>query len=413
LLVATFWLPAETGAAEVQKKPVMVEVTVPPTAEVFIDGAKTKKTGPKRSYISPEVEINKKYYFTIKAVWKEDGKEVVREVKFYVTPGKVNELDLTKEQKEEPKPAGLKLDVPALVTVDAGGKKAIPLKVTRENLKGAVKVAFSGLPPGVKIAAVTIPADKSDGSAEVTADKDATAGAVDVAVSAESGEVKTSTKLKLSVKAAPPLAKLTLEVPATFEVDAGGKKPLTVKVKRENAEGPVKVTFTGLPPGIMTPELTLAPDKSEGTVEIAPAKDTKGGTSTVTVAAAAGSTKAAPVEIKLTVKAAPAPNPKGMFSVMKPAALDITPGAKKPLTVKIKREDVQGPVKVTFSKVPKGIKIAALTIPADKSEGKAEVTVDKDANESSVNVTIQATSGDIKAQTSAKLNIKAAKPKDQ
>lgn len=208
-------------------------------------------------------------------------------------------------------------------------------------------------------------------------------------------------------KEEPKIASLKLEVPGTFAVDAGAKKTLTVKVKRENVKGPVKVTFAGLPAGIKTPELTIAADKSEGSVEIAPAMDAKGGTSTVKVAAAAAGTKAAPAEIKLTVKAAPPP--KESLTIEKLAPLDVTAGDKKPLTIKIKRDNVTGPVQVTFAKLPaKEVKIPALTIPADKSEGQAEVSVEKGAKEGTIDVTIQASSGDVKAQTDLKLNVKAA-----
>ncbi len=307
LLVAVFWSPAALPAEEAQKKPVIVEVTVPPGAEVYIDGEKTKSTGPKRRYESPPVAPPEKGHvlvYTVKAVWKgADGKEVVRQAKVQVTPGKTAFVDLTKEE--------------------------------------------------------------------------------------------------------PKIASLKLEVPGTFAVDAGAKKTLTVKVKRENVKGPVKVTFAGLPAGIKTPELTIAADKSEGSVEIAPAMDAKGGTSTVKVAAAAAGTRAAPAEIKLTVKAAPPP--KESLTIEKLAPLDVTAGDKKPLTIKIKRDNVTGPVQVTFAKLPaKEVKIPALTIPADKSEGQAEVSVEKGAKEGTIDVTIQASSGDVKAQTDLKLNVKAA-----
>lgn len=104
LTVALFWLVVGISAVEDQKKPVIVEVTVPESAVVFIDGVKTKSTGSKRRFASEEVPVGKTYFYVIKGVWKgPDGKEVVREVKFHVTPDKVNELDLTREQKTDKK----------------------------------------------------------------------------------------------------------------------------------------------------------------------------------------------------------------------------------------------------------------------------------------------------------------------
>jgi uncharacterized membrane protein len=242
-------------------------------------------------------------------MWKgADGKDVVHNVKFAVTPGKENVLDLTKEVKEAPKTAGLKLEAPTLVDVDAGDKKPISLKVSRENFKGEVKVMFSRLPAGAHIEPVTIPEGKNEGNAEVTVDKDAKGGPADILARAEGGGAKAEAKIKLSIKATAPAAKLTLTVPATLEIEAAGKKTLTVKVNRENLKGPVKVTFTKVPKDITIADLTIPEDKSEGTIDVAVAKDAKAGTAEVMVHAECGDAKFQ-VPVKLAIKA-PA-KPKG------------------------------------------------------------------------------------------------------
>ncbi len=336
-----------------------------------------------------------------------------REKKVTVIPGKLNEVDLTKEAAN---PAVLTLEAPGVIAIDAGSKKPIALKVKRENFKGDVKVTFTGLPAGVKVADLTIPEGKSEGNAEVSASKEAKAGPADIVAKADGGTIKAQVKIKLSVKPAevvtPMPPQLILDTPSTFEVAAGSKKPLTINVQRKNFKGPVKVTFSGLPEGIKIPEQTIAEDKNAATVEIAPGKETRPGTVMVKVIASVGKVKVE-AEIRFTVKGAAAP-PKAALSIEKPAALEVPAGGKKNLHVKIKRDNVKGPVKVTFARVPKDIKIADLTIPEGKSEGNAEVAVAKDAKAGSAEVTIQAAAGDLKAQTPAKIDIKAAaKPKDK
>jgi uncharacterized protein (TIGR03000 family) len=208
LTVTLLWLPFDTPAAEPEKKPVVLEVTVPDSAEVYIDGTKTRSTGPKRKYISDPVAVGKTYYYIIKGVWKgPDGKEVVREVTLHVAPDKVNELDLTREQKPETKTASLSLEAPKEVDLDIGSKKTIPLTIKREYFKGEVKISFSGVPPGITIGTATIPADKNEGNAEAIVEKDAKAGPADIVARAESGETRAEAKIKLTIKSDKPKEK--------------------------------------------------------------------------------------------------------------------------------------------------------------------------------------------------------------
>jgi uncharacterized membrane protein len=99
-----------------------------------------------------------------------------------------------------PPPAKLILDVPASVAVEAGAKKPLAIKISREHFKGPVKVSFSGQPADVKLHDLTIPEDKSEASVEVAPPPDAKAGSSDVTVKAEGGGAKAESKIKLDVK---------------------------------------------------------------------------------------------------------------------------------------------------------------------------------------------------------------------
>ncbi|HXG10474.1 MAG TPA: TIGR03000 domain-containing protein [Gemmataceae bacterium] len=97
--LAGLYLTALWAAQEpVKAQPVRLKVMVPANAEVEIEGAKTKQTGPVRRFISPPVEVGKTYVYSIKATWTQDGKPVTVERTVRVKPGEEVEVDLTREE---------------------------------------------------------------------------------------------------------------------------------------------------------------------------------------------------------------------------------------------------------------------------------------------------------------------------
>jgi uncharacterized protein (TIGR03000 family) len=209
-----------------------------------------------------------------------------------------------------------------------------------------------------------------------------------------------------TTKAAPPApkAKLTVEGPGPVEINAGGTKTITIKIKRENFKGPVKV-FGG---GSEGPKpLTIPEDKTEGPGVLEVPGDSKPGPRKITVYAKADKLEAK-TEFKLTVKAAP-PAP---LTLETPAAVDVEAGGKKVFEVKVKREDFKGPVKVMFEGLPAGVKIGDTTIPAEASTAMVEVAAAKDAKVGPTDVVAKADGNVAKAETKFKLNVKAA-PKDE
>ena len=115
--------------------------------------------------------------------------------------------------------AGLKLKALQLVDVETGDRKTFPLKVSRDNFKGDVKVSFTG----ALIEPVIIPADKSEARAEVNVEKDAKAGPTEVVARAEGGGAKAETKIKLSVK--PPAVSASADPPSKEHTRVGRYKP--------------------------------------------------------------------------------------------------------------------------------------------------------------------------------------------
>lgn len=64
-----------------------ITVAVPEGAEVWFDGHKTQATGPVRVFETPELASGKRYGYTVRARWEQDGKDVTQTQKLVVTPG--------------------------------------------------------------------------------------------------------------------------------------------------------------------------------------------------------------------------------------------------------------------------------------------------------------------------------------
>jgi uncharacterized protein (TIGR03000 family) len=80
------------------EEPARLTVFVPADAKITIDGQKTTSIGEVRRYVSPPLTQGQGYTYTIKAVWKNNGKDVVREREARVRAGQETVLDLRKEE---------------------------------------------------------------------------------------------------------------------------------------------------------------------------------------------------------------------------------------------------------------------------------------------------------------------------
>jgi uncharacterized protein (TIGR03000 family) len=65
----------------------LINVRVPPDAEVWFDDQKTTQTGGFRSFISPSLNPNEDFVYTIRARWTENGRPVEKTRKLHVHAG--------------------------------------------------------------------------------------------------------------------------------------------------------------------------------------------------------------------------------------------------------------------------------------------------------------------------------------
>jgi uncharacterized protein (TIGR03000 family) len=81
---------------------VFIGIRVPENAEIWIDGAKTARTGTYRQYVTPPLESGPKYTYDIRARWTENGKEVVRDRKLTFFAGDRLMVNLRDPAKKTP-----------------------------------------------------------------------------------------------------------------------------------------------------------------------------------------------------------------------------------------------------------------------------------------------------------------------
>ena len=76
LFVAAGLARAQTAAPN---EPARLKVYLPAAAILHVDGALTQATGEIRNFVSPALQPGRKFVYTLRATWKEAGKEIQRE----------------------------------------------------------------------------------------------------------------------------------------------------------------------------------------------------------------------------------------------------------------------------------------------------------------------------------------------
>jgi hypothetical protein len=213
--------------------------------------------------------------------------------------------------KPAPVPARLAVSASPAVSVYAGGRNAVRVRVARDGFDGPVLLALSYPGPGLSETEGTIPAGETAGAIEIVAPEGGKPGTRGVFLTARagSGEVSATATLKLTVvavPAAPP--RLAVTVSPKVPVYQRGKNRFAVSVARGDFDGDVAVSFGGLPAGVVAPAVTVPEGKAEAIAEVFAAGDARPGTHAVSVGARAmpGGVAAA-AEARATVEVLPAP----------------------------------------------------------------------------------------------------------
>ncbi len=231
-----------------EKKPADFEVRLPEDAVLEVDGNKTQATGETRQFQSRPLEVGGTYSYTLKATWR--GKSVTREI--LLRPGKLTTIDLREALQAAQAPAGsgaerpqtpgssasIGLEAPGTLTLQAGEKGELRVRVRRTNYKGTIALRLQRLPEGVTAGAATVAADGDEAAIGLTTSADARESTRDVELIGSGEQVVTRTTIRLVVakakavevekkQAAPPVSTRVETKPPSLPVQPSQRSVVT------------------------------------------------------------------------------------------------------------------------------------------------------------------------------------------
>jgi formylglycine-generating enzyme required for sulfatase activity len=194
----------------------------------------------------------------------------------------------------------------------------------------------------------------------------------------------------------PPAMRLTASAPENDDARKTDRE--RVRVERKHAPGPIEVSLTGLPAGVRPRAAVIAKGANSTEVELtadAGAEAVTGQNVTVHVAGDAE----AQGEFRLTVQVPPA------LRVLALAPMTIKVGKTATLKVQVERKHAPGPIEVSLSGLPPGVRPRAAVIAKGGSTTEVELTADPGAEAvTDQRVTVHV-AGDAEAQGEFRLTV--------
>jgi uncharacterized protein (TIGR03000 family) len=96
-----YYQPGTQLGAAVSPNAALIDVRVPPDAQVTFDGDATTQTGPNRVFSSPPLEAGKSYHYDVKARWTQNGRPVERTRRVDVRAGQRTTVDFTQDRDRD------------------------------------------------------------------------------------------------------------------------------------------------------------------------------------------------------------------------------------------------------------------------------------------------------------------------
>lgn len=141
----------------------------------------------------------------------------------------------------------LQLSIPDELTLPAGQKHSLTVRVIRKGIEGPIWLRAEQLPIGVSASNGIIPADNSDGNLELTAADNAEVGQQEITIAASAGYIETRADLKLSLRPAAvgaddqSVAKRVIDK----AIKASGGEAMLARYNAVTWKGKVKVNVEG------------------------------------------------------------------------------------------------------------------------------------------------------------------------
>jgi hypothetical protein len=184
------------------------------------------------------------------------------------------------------------VSVSAKVSVYAGEKNTVAVRVVRHGFDGSVAVKFSA-PAGLTAAELLVPAGGSDNSVELTvveltADVSTKPGPYKVLATATAtvGGHSLSASATTEVTVVP-VSRLAISVSPRLQAHPRGKNTFAVRIARSEFDDAVTVSFGNLPDGVKVAPVTIPAGATEGKVELIVEGGTAAAVQQVTVTARA------------------------------------------------------------------------------------------------------------------------------
>jgi uncharacterized protein (TIGR03000 family) len=98
----SYYRGEQTTMASASPTQVALDIRVPSSAEVFVNGEKISATGTMRTFTSDNLTAGQTYEYKVKAKWTENGKEMSRERTVKAVPGQRTAVDLTRSNQPSP-----------------------------------------------------------------------------------------------------------------------------------------------------------------------------------------------------------------------------------------------------------------------------------------------------------------------
>ena len=300
----------------------------------------------------------------------------------------------------------------ARVMLYPGTENVIAVQAARDRFDGPILVTFDTQAPGLSAAAITVPTGQTSGQAKLVAAVATRPGTYQLTATATAtpnGQRVTSTAaVEVTVATLPAVpARLAVTVSPAVHVLQGDKNAFGVQIARDGFDGPVTVSFTGLPEGVTVESVTVPAQNTRAEAVVTAVRDKVPGEWQVGVRAAAGQGPSAAAGTVVRVEPRPVVQPQ--LVVTASPEVHVYSRGRNTFGVQIARGGFEGPVTVEFAEVPGGVLIPPVVIPADRTEGTALVTAKAGARAGATRLAVKASGttegGDVTGETGMRLRV--------
>jgi WD40 repeat protein len=209
------------------------------------------------------------------------------------------------------------------MTIESGKSDSLEIQVRRQEVAGPIGVAVKGWPGTVSPKQPRIEADKNSVRVNFTAPPESVGAEAEVQIVAQAGEVKSTAKLKITIRPAPARPPVLVKIPDSLDspppdpgsitmtiepsqlnLKPGAKKNVHITIERRGCKGAVKIRPQRLPINVVARSIDLAADQSEGDLTFSAGNKAHKGNANVTLIATLQESKVtAQVSLNLSIKA--------------------------------------------------------------------------------------------------------------